>query len=182
MIHIWETPNLIDSNIVKTLNSFHNSFLDIVMVFISNIGEYAIIWLIIGLFLLMLDKKNGKFMFSTLIIALIIEVAINDGILKNIFYRERPYLLFSELHHLGPDTMNSSFVSGHTASSIAIFLVLIKFYKKMFYPFAFLVLLMIWTRFYLGMHYPSDILGGVAVGTLSAWLAFSISKKFAKIK
>lgn len=182
MINIFQTPISLDFRILEVINSFHNSFFDTVIVFASNIGEYAIIWLIIGLYFLLFDKKHGKLMFFTLAIALIIEVTINDGFLKNFFYRERPYLLFQNLHHLGPDTTNSSFVSGHTASSVAAFLVFIKFYKKMIWPLLALVLLMIWTRFYLGMHYPSDIIGGVIVGCVSAWLAFLIGKKVLKYR
>jgi len=182
MINIFQIPPKWDFQILEIINNFHRPFLDTILVFISNIGEYAIIWLIIGLFLLFFDKKNGKIIFVTLAIALIIEVIINDGILKTIFYRERPYVLFTDLHHLGPNTANSSFVSGHTASSIAAFLVLIKSSKKIFYLLLPIVLLMIWTRFYLGMHYPSDVISGIIVGYICATLAFLIGKKVLKFK
>ncbi len=177
MIKIFQTPTALDFRILEAINGFHNPFFDQIMVFASNIGEYAIIWLVIGLCFSIFDKKHGRHMFAILIMALIIEVIINDGLLKNIFYRERPFLLFPALHHLGPDAINSAFVSGHTASSTAIFLVLIKFYKKATSPLLALVILMIWTRFYLGMHYPSDIIGGIATGIVSSWLAFLIGKK-----
>lgn len=170
-------PTNIDITIITWINQFHYPFLDRLMVFVANIGEYAIIWLAIGLFILLTNKKKGKKIFTLLVLALIIEVIINDGIIKQLFFRERPYIFLSNIYHLGPDWTNGSFISGHTASTVAAIAVTGCFYHKWLFWLIPFGLLMIYTRLYLGMHYPTDIIGAVIIGLISTSLSFKIIKK-----
>ena len=169
-----------DKSLLLFVNQFHSNILDKTVEIISNIGEYAIIWIIIAITLAILDKKNAKRFLLTLAIALIAELLLNDGIIKHLFFRERPYLALINIYHVGLNWSNSSFVSGHTASSVASLIVIGSYYKKMIAPCAIITLIMIYTRFYLGMHYPTDILGGIVVGALAGYSAVSLIKRAKK--
>jgi undecaprenyl-diphosphatase len=173
-------PFIFDERLLIIINNLHSPILDKIMVFIATISEYAGIWILFGLLCFFIDRKNGKKVIVTLFIALAIEVIINNIILRQFVFRERPYLALDHIHHLGLNWKNSSFVSGHTASSIAAYLVFLKFYKKALIPFGILTLLIIWTRFYLGMHYPSDVIGGIVAGIICAYSAFLIQKRIVK--
>jgi undecaprenyl-diphosphatase len=170
-------PLNLDQNIVAAINGQHFFLLDYLFLAISYLGEYGIIWIILAAIVFYFDKKNGRRNALLILLAVIIEVAVNDGIIKHIFYRPRPYLLMENIHQLGPMWKSSSFVSGHTASSIAAGLILIWKYKKWLWPIIIFTLLMAYSRLYLGMHYPTDILGGIIVGSLSATAAVAILRK-----
>jgi undecaprenyl-diphosphatase len=175
-------PTNIDLKMITWINQFHSPFFDKIMVLIANIGEYAIIWFVIGIIIFLTNKRQGKKIFLVLIFSLIIEVIINDGFLKQYFFRERPYLLLPNIHQAGPNWINSSFVSGHTASTIAAITVIGYFYRRWLTWLIPLGLIMVYTRLYLGMHYPTDILGGIVVGLLSGVIALQIGKKILKLK
>jgi len=166
-----------DIALFQVLNNFHSTIFDRIMLFTSTIGEWAIIWALIAFIIFLCDKKRGRGILFMTILAIIISSILNDAILKTIFFRERPYLLIENVHQLGIRWINSSFVSGHTASSFAAAFVLIAYYKKFWYFFIFLAVLIAYSRIYLGMHYPSDIIGGIIIGALSAFIVFKISKK-----
>lgn len=166
-----------DKSILIFINQFHSPTLDKIIVAISNIGEYAFIWIVIALLLALTNKKVGKEFLIVLAAALILEVIFNDGIIKHLFFRERPYLSLSGIHHMGPNWINSSFVSGHTASSIVSTIIISKYFKAMIAPCIAIILLMIYSRFYLGMHYPTDIIGGILLGAISAIISLKFTKK-----
>ncbi|MAG19901.1 hypothetical protein CL618_00525 [archaeon] len=101
--------------------------------------------------------------------------------MKGVFFRERPFLVLDGVRQMGKVWLNSSFPSGH---SFMAFLGLVIFgrYKKLkvfLIVFAFLTL---FSRVYLGMHYPSDVvfggLLGYIVGLFVIWLD---EKKYLKV-
>jgi len=147
------------------------------MLFLTNSGEWAVVWVFIACILFLLNRKRGhEIVFNTLL-AVIFSSFLNDLLLKTVFYRERPYLALQDVHHLGTSWHNSSFVSGHTASSFAAALVLSSFFPKFSALFIALALGIAYSRIYVGMHYPSDIIGGVIIGIISAYLVYKLRKK-----
>jgi undecaprenyl-diphosphatase len=173
-------PFPFDKQLLLYLNQFHWPHLDQFMVFLSNSGELALLWLVIALIFWFFDRKNGKKVLILLMLGLILEVLFNDGVLKHLFFRERPYLALANVFHLGPDWQNSSFVSGHTASSVLALIIFWRYYSTFRFPLLALCLLMIWTRIYLGMHYPSDIFGGIILGVFIAIILFKFQPKVLK--
>lgn len=105
--------------------------------------------------------------------------------IKLFFFRERPYEILEGVRTLGHLWSNSSFPSGHIASSMAALVMLAYLFKdqlKWIVFLSFFVLFLGFARIYAGMHYPLDVLGGIIVGSFSAatiiWLDKQI--KFSK--
>ncbi|MDD3063847.1 MAG: phosphatase PAP2 family protein, partial [Massilibacteroides sp.] len=96
---------------------------------------------------------------------------IDNIILKNLVARTRPYEVVQGLQLLIGKQNDFSFPSGHTGSSFASAVILYKeLPKKYGIPLIGLATLIGFSRLYLAVHYPSDVLGGAIIGTLIAIL------------
>ena len=96
-------------------------------------------------------------------------LVFNNMIVKNIVARPRPYRMIEALSILIPEPGEYSFPSGHTSSSFAAGVVLyLMLPKKYGIPAMVLAFLIGISRLYVGVHYPTDVLGGMVMGTLIA--------------
>lgn len=93
---------------------------------------------------------------------------------KHWIKRERPYQKFPAIHgHLIPGDQ-FSFPSGHTAAAVVAALLLGQIFPSLMPLFGIWVILVGYSRVYLGVHYPGDILAGLVLGYLSAQLGVAI--------
>ena len=151
-------------------------FLDWLMTFVSALGDGGFIWLAIGLGLLFFKKtrKCGIFMLLSLALGYI----LGNLVLKNIFARTRPYLAHS-VSIIIPPPSEFSFPSGHALASFSASFSVFKFNKKWGALAICFALLIAFSRMYLFVHYPTDILGSFA---LSFLIVFLTDKLLSKIK
>lgn len=94
--------------------------------------------------------------------------------LKKHTSRPRPYQVYAAVSAAAPALDRFSFPSGHTLHAVSFSLVACSTYPQLapiLYPFALLVAI---SRPILGLHYPSDVLAGAAIGTLVARIALSV--------
>lgn len=151
-------------------NSVRMPVLDTIFLFITRLGDAGVIWIALGL-ALCLPKKTRK-TGVTVLLALLLMLVVNDLILKNIVARTRPYEVIEGLQSLDGVKRDYSFPSGHTASSFAaVGVMLQRLDKKWSIPALILAILIAFSRLYVGVHYPSDVLGGLVVGVLLSLLA-----------
>jgi undecaprenyl-diphosphatase len=95
--------------------------------------------------------------------------------LKSHTLRPRPYQAAGALVHAGADPLDAfSFPSGHTLHAVGFSLVAIAYYPALVWVLAPFSLLVAVSRLVLGLHYPSDVLAGVALGALVASISFRI--------
>ncbi|MCQ2426684.1 MAG: phosphatase PAP2 family protein [Lachnospiraceae bacterium] len=147
-------------------------FLDFLMPAISLFGEAGIFWIAVAA-LLLISKKTRK-LGLTLGLSFILGLAIGNGILKNVVGRIRPYdfnpiMRDWPLVHLYTD---GSFPSGHTlVSAEAASVLMLRKRNPWGWLASVLCLLMMFSRMYLYVHYPLDVLGGLLFGTLFGWIA-----------
>jgi undecaprenyl-diphosphatase len=157
--------------------------LDIVMTFITRLGNGGLVWIVIAVVLLFF-KKYRKFGIM-MMIGLILSLIINDNILKPLFARPRPFILEAwsgkfNYPNLIPRPSDYSFPSGHTSSSFAAAVVLLFTRKKwLSIPALMLAFLIGFSRIYVHVHYATDVLAGILVGTLFALTAVFIVNKLA---
>lgn len=139
--------------------------IDSIMLFITKLGDAGIFWIILAIALLCFKKyrKAG----ATMSVALIFSLIYCNLILKNLVARERPFDADTTLIPL-VDAHDFSFPSGHTSASFAAAISLFVCHKKEGIAALILAALIAFSRMYVGVHYPTDILGGIVTGSLAA--------------
>ncbi|WP_259473461.1 phosphatase PAP2 family protein [Clostridium estertheticum] len=152
--------------------NMHGIIMDKVMVISSYLGNAGIIWIIISSILIS-NKKYRKIGFMALA-ALILSAILGDEILKNIFKRLRPSDTMPTMNHLIARPLSYSFPSGHSMSSFAVAGVLAKYFKKYVIEIISLASLIAFSRLYLYVHYPTDVLVGAILGLLCSALVIYI--------
>ncbi len=152
--------------------------LDVLMTFVSRIGNHGEVWILLAAVLLAVRKYRREGV--AVCCGLILDLLFCNLLLKPLIGRERPFLLRPELTLLLPPPGDASFPSGHTASSFAVVFALWTSGSPFWRPALALAAVMAFSRLYLYVHWPSDVLGGILLGALAGWagakLAGSISK------
>ncbi|HWT76451.1 MAG TPA: phosphatase PAP2 family protein [Mobilitalea sp.] len=139
---------------------------------ITILGNGGMIWLIIILGLLLYKKSRTTGMVS--LIAFAMSILINNIILKNVIARPRPFAALTQLQVLIARPTDFSFPSGHTATAFAVAGAIYFMGNKRWGIGALIFAgLMGFSRLYLGVHYPSDVLCGAIVGLL---ISISVNK------
>lgn len=160
------------------------AFLDWFMPLITKLGDEGIFWIAVAVVLLFIPKcrKAG----AVLGLSLLIGLLIGNLTLKPLIARIRPYDLFYELNgekiKLLIDAESSfSFPSGHTLASFEAATALLINKRKLGIIALVLAILIAFSRMYLFVHYPTDILGGIVLGVINAILATIIVNKVINI-
>lgn len=153
--------------------SIHNAVFNVVMPIISYAGENGLIWLVVAVLLYLFGPKPRRTVFLMLL-ALFFSFLLGEEILKHIFQRPRPFLSLEGVNLLVTMPGSFSFPSGHAANAFASSLVVARKIPRLAWPVLLLALTMAFSRVYVGVHYPLDVLGGVLVGILCARFALGI--------
>lgn len=159
--------------------SVRNPILDNIMIFITSLGNGGMIWIAATIALLIPKKTRKAGVVSA--VALLGSLIINNNIVKNIVQRPRPFVTFTDLQIIIPTPSEFSFPSGHTSSSFAAAAVFYRHLpKKIGLPSVILAGLIGFSRLYVGVHYPTDVIAGVIMGILLSYLAEYLVNLFAK--
>ena len=128
------------------------AFLDAVLPFLSSLSNHGEIWIALALVLLL-------------------EFICCNGILKPLIARPRPCDLNDAVRLLIPRPGDDSFPSGHSGISFAAVGALFAAKSRLWVPAFVLALIIAFSRLYLYVHWPSDVLAGAALGILMGFLA-----------
>ncbi len=140
--------------------------LDRFMLFITSLGDKALFWIAIG-FLFLFIKRYRKCGF-TLLCTVWFSSWLGDEILKPLIGRVRPCNRFPDISLLLHAPHSPSFPSGHTMVAFACATILYYFDRRLGSLGFILASLIAFSRLYLFVHYPTDILGGIFYGVLCA--------------
>ncbi|MBE5931967.1 MAG: phosphatase PAP2 family protein [Lachnospiraceae bacterium] len=143
---------------------------------ITRLGNGGCLWIALAVVLLVIGKtrKVGAMSVLSLIITF---VTVNLGI-KNIVARTRPYEVIDGLVNLVEKQSDFSFPSGHSAHAFAVGVVLLVMLPRKFgVPIFIISILMAYSRLYIGVHYPTDVIAGVLLGTIIAFISMFIVNK-----
>ncbi|KOR26509.1 phosphatase PAP2 family protein [Clostridium sporogenes] len=171
--------NLIQNVDIYILDFIHkniaNNFLDKIMIFITSIGNLGLIW--IGISLLLLISKRYRKVGVLCIASLFLSSLIGEVLLKNLVQRGRPFTAVEGINLLIKAPKSFSFPSGHTASSFAVATVVGRKIEKFKLPIYILAIAIAFSRLYLYVHYPSDVLVGALIGVISAKIILYMHSK-----
>ena len=154
-----------------------SSVMDTVMPIITVFGDAGIFWMVVSalLFIFPKTRRTGLGM----AIAMMIGLIVCNVTLKPLVARIRPYDLQAELgvtiQLLGERMHDFSFPSGHTIASFEAAVVMLKNSKKMGIPAMILAVLISFSRLYLYVHYPTDVIASVILGTLFALIGNALA-------
>lgn len=141
----------------------------------TMLGNGGLIWLCLDAFLL--SRKETRKTGFLGIIAIGIAALLANFVLKGIFSRPRPFVTYSQLHAL-VSVSGTSFPSAHTMSSFAnAYVIYRREGKKYGIPSYILAGLIAFSRMYLGVHYLSDVLGGLVLGIATGILTCYFMKQ-----
>jgi len=147
-------------------------FLDFLMPKITVLGNGGLIWIIATLVLLAIPKyrKGG----IALAVGLVAVLLIGNITLKPLIARTRPYDLIEGIKLLIKAPNDYSFPSGHTLSSFVSAFILTMTDKRFGYAAIPLATLIAFSRLYLYVHFPSDILGGILIAAIISAIIYFI--------
>lgn len=178
LISVSSFSQNIDIRLLRTVYSSNELRADNFMKFVSDSNNGMVLGIPITVGIAGLIKHDEKLMNCAG--QLIVASAINLGAtlaLKYSINRERPFLTYSDIKNKSYEG-SPSFPSGHTSSAFATATSLSLNFPKWYV----IVPSYLWagtvgySRMYLGVHYPGDVLGGIITGTGCAFLTFKLNK------
>ena len=163
--------------ILHGIQALRSDLLDQIMIFITKLGDAGLFWIGLGLVLAIIPKtrKCGLSVLGAMALTFI----LGNLILKNLVARPRPFTVDASVPLIIPQPGEFSFPSGHTMNGFAAATTIFLYYHKAGIVALLLAASIAFSRMYLFVHYPTDILGGIIVGVFDAWLIYTLVNKWA---
>ena len=170
-----ETLPSVDQSLFLAINHLpHSFFSDFLALLISGVGTAGVIWLILSLIVFFKEEKKHPLFWMHMGSVVVSSWLLVELLLKYLFARHRPTEAMGAII-VGSGASWYSFPSSHAAVAWASYLIL-SHYEPRWKPFLFVLALLIsFSRIYLGVHYPLDVI----VGGLVGWSIGTIVLSFA---
>ncbi|OWR28137.1 phosphatase PAP2 family protein [Saccharibacillus sp. O23] len=163
----------LDQRIFKWINGrLHNRVLSILLYYLTHLGgaTFTITATVLASWLAP-SPWNSAALHSLVALAV---SHVPVAIAKKLYPRVRPHLALPETNTFRNPLVDHSFPSGHTTAIFSVtvpLMILIPWSTAVLLPIALIVGI---SRMYLGLHYPSDVLAGGVIGSLTAWLTVAL--------
>ncbi|MFN2466158.1 MAG: phosphatase PAP2 family protein [Candidatus Dormibacteria bacterium] len=155
----------IDASIFLAVNHLpHSQDSNDVLEMVSELGKGAG-WVAAAAVIALARARGGWRTAAITTVTMLAATGLTQGPIKTYFLRQRPWAVLAEDIVIGKRTTDSSFPSGHTAGSFAAALAMSRCYPERRALLLGIAGAVGFSRIYLGHHYPSDVLGGVAIGS-----------------
>ena len=152
----------IDEHLQRWVVEHRVDVLDSPFIALSHVGSFGLVWLIAAAVGTVVWRRPEVLLLTTAAVVFADAAALA---LKLFIERPRPYVRFPEREPLLHTAFDYSLPSGHAATSFAAATVLTRFAPRLGPAFFVLAAAVAWSRVYVGVHYPSDILLGALLGT-----------------
>ncbi len=177
-----EYLNGIDADALLAVNGLHDMFQDAFWWMVTAKWSSLLLVLALAWILLHQNRRHALLVLAMLVLSILVADQVSSGLIKHLVERLRPThdpSLESMVHVInGYRGGLYGFVSSHAANSFAVatLIALVMRHRVVTLSMFTWALLQCYSRVYLGVHYPGDILGGIIVGVLAGWLVWQLMR------
>ena len=151
-----------DLSILDALQGCRIPFLDRVLSAVTHLGDHGIFWIALALVLLCIPRTRRLGVCVAL--ALILDLLLCNILIKPLVARPRPCWLDETVVLLVASPKDYSFPSGHSLCAFIAAVILLRYDRRFGIPALILAILLAFSRLYLFLHFPSDVLAGILLG------------------
>jgi undecaprenyl-diphosphatase len=168
----------LDVQVFYFLNhTISNRFLDRLFPFLTDVKNWYIAYIVLLGIAFVKGGRLGKIAVFFMLILITVSDQLSSFVLKDLFARVRPCNALPDVNILVGCTSSYSFPSSHAVNNFAAAMFFGKLFPKTKWVLFIGASIMALTRPYVGVHYPSDILGGALIGIAIGWIfAFIVQK------
>ena len=150
-------------------------FLDAVLPVITRTADHGELWIILALVLLVI--RNQRKYGAAVACGLMLDLVSCNLLLKPLVGRIRPFAVNTAVELLVKAPLDASFPSGHTAASFAAVFALKAAGSPLWKPALAVAVVIAFSRLYLYVHWPSDVLAGALLGAAVGWAGGRLAEK-----
>ena len=167
-----------DTSLFFLINKgLQNSFFDLIMPLLTKRAYLLLVLIVIPVF--SRERKKGLQVLGLCLLSFAIADA-SANILKHVFERPRPCQILEDVRLLVGCGRSFSFPSNHAVNAFAVAATFSHFYRRAALPMFFCAALIAFSRIYVGVHFPSDVIAGAIWGGAAAGLVILTHKWFSK--
>jgi len=167
-----------DTSLFFLINKgLQNSFFDLIMLLLTKRAYMLLVLIVIPVF--SRERRKGLQVLGLCLLSLAVADS-SANILKHLFERPRPCSILEGVRLLVGCGRSFSFPSNHAVNVFAVAATFSYFYRKAVIPMLFLAFLIAFSRIYVGVHYPSDVIAGALWGSVVAGFVILVYKWFSK--
>ncbi|MGD9977606.1 MAG: phosphatase PAP2 family protein [Bacteroidales bacterium] len=177
----------LDTRLFLAINGAHSSFWDSIMLFASGKFSWIPLYLLLTFFIARRHLWRALFWLTAIAILVLLTDQISVHLFKNVFQRLRPshnVTLSGLINIVDSRGGRFGFVSSHAANTFGVAVFLSFLFRKRRVTIGLLVwaFFVSYSRIYLGVHYPGDILGGAILGTFLGISAWQLAKRIIPVR
>jgi undecaprenyl-diphosphatase len=162
--------------------------LDPFMILLGSINEYGVVWLVLLGALAALGGRTGRWAALAGLAAMVVGLAFSE-VLKSIVMQPRPFVSLADVRLLVSPSGSYSFPSVNATYAFAAFSGASLTARRLLgrlpvwgWGFLALAVAVSYSRVYVGVHYPGDVLSGAIIGLSIGWLVASIGFRFCEVE
>ena len=166
----------LEFSILYFIQGLHTPFLDRFMTAVTSLGDKG--WFFIVLGIILFCFKWTRKMGAAVLLSLAAGGLIGNVVLKNLVMRDRPCWIDESVRLLIQNPKDFSFPSGHTLASFETAVSIFLYNRKWGVPVLVLASVIALSRLYLFVHFPTDVLSGMALGIFIGWNVHRTIEKY----
>jgi undecaprenyl-diphosphatase len=171
----------VDTQLFYFFNStIANDLFDIIMPIITDKHNWIIPIMVITCCLVSFEGKKAWIVLLLLVLAVGSTDLFCFRVLKPLVRRPRPSHVLEDARVLGGKRGRKGFPSNHAANITAAMTILAYFYRRFLYGAIFIAVIVSFSRIYVGVHYPLDVIAGAAIGALISYLWLRLWREMGK--